>query len=539
MANRGLLFWTAIAWLLFAAGALWLTRSGLQLDTDSAMRLAEVRDLLNGQSWFDTSQHRMNTPYGLPMHWSRLADAPLALLMLGSQSLALNLWPLLLFGCVLFLLARLAAGLGGQRAGIVVLPLALLCAEIHGTFAPGNIDHHGLQLALMLTAMTGVVERRPRLTAVVVALGLGVGLESLPYAVMAIGICLFDRDNLRRFGLTLLAVALVLLVGTTADPYRLTPVCDTYSLFYAALLMAGGAGVVAITFLPRYRLAGFAALALGLLGLAALLNPACLAGPYAGLDPRMRTLFFARINEAHPVWEFIKLAPSETVGGYLYAAFALLLCFFAPAGRSRLAVILFAATALAVATIQVRAVPFALLFALPGLAAALVRLTQKHSIVWLAAAVILCNGVAFTLAGAMVEGKDHVAVRAMAFKAQADCGHEPALAVLNALPPGRVAAFVDQGPGILAYTADSAIAGPYHRDAAGIFDSYAIFAGPDPRAILKRRGINYLVTCRAAPDWDFYRAHGGLLARLAKGDVPDWLAPAGRSGDVEAYKVAR
>lgn len=527
-----------MTWLLFAAGALWLTRGGLQLDTDSAMRLVQVRDLLHGQSWFDTVQHRMNTPYGLPMHWSRLADAPLALLMLGSQALALKLWPLLLFGCAVFLLVRLAAALGGETAGIAVLPLALLCTEVLGTFAPGNIDHHNLQLVLMLTALTGIVERRPRLAAIAVALGLGVGLESLPYAVVAIGLSLLDRGTLRPFGLTLLASALVLLVATTADPYRLTPVCDTYSLFYGALLMAAGAGAAAISFLPRHRLAGFAVLALVLLGLAALLNPVCLAGPYGGLDPRMRTLFFARINEAHPIWEFVKLAPSETVGGYVYAAFALLMCCFAPPGRARRAVVLFAATALVVATIQFRAVPFALLFALPGLAAALVTLMEKRSVILLAVMILLCSGAAFILAGAMVEGQDRVAARARAFKAQEDCGYAPSLAVLRDLPPGRVAAFVDQGPGILAYSGDSVIAGPYHRDAAGILDSYAIFTGPGPRAILKHRGIDYLMTCRAAPDWGFYRARGGLVAQLAKGDVPGWLMPAGRSGDVDVYRVA-
>ena len=34
------------------------------------------------------------------------------------------------------------------------------------------------------------------------------------------------------------------------------------------------------------------------------------------------------------------------------------------------------------------------------------------------------------------------------------------------------------GPAILAYTKDSAIAGPYHRDAAGILDTYDLFTGP-------------------------------------------------------------
>jgi hypothetical protein len=147
------------------------------------------------------------------------------------------------------------------------------------------------------------------------------------------------------------------------------------------------------------------------------------------------------------------------------------------------------------------------------------------------------NGGAFTLAGAIAEGQDRVALRAMRFAAQEVCGQEPVLAALKALPPGRVAAFVDQGPAILAYTGDSVVAGPYHRDGAGILDSYAIFAGADPHAVLQKRGIDYLMTCRAAPDWDFYREHGGLIAQLVAGRVPAWLMPVGRSGAVELYKV--
>ena len=159
---------------------------------------------------------------------------------------------------------------------IVVLVLALLCSGLYAAFAPGNIDHHGLQLVLMLAALHGVIERRPHLGAVAVALGLGVGLESLPYALAAIGFWALDKDKARAFGITLAGMALVLLAATTADPYRLTPVCDTYSLFTAALLVVGGTGIAAISFLPRHRLAGLAVLALALLALAALLNPGLL-----------------------------------------------------------------------------------------------------------------------------------------------------------------------------------------------------------------------------------------------------------------------
>lgn len=99
----------------------------MPLDTDNSMRLAQVRDLLHGQAWFDTAQHRMNVLNGLPMHWSRPVDAPLAPLMGVSEGFALRAWPPILFLAVLLLLS-LAASNGmlqfiaftrrGVRAGL-------------------------------------------------------------------------------------------------------------------------------------------------------------------------------------------------------------------------------------------------------------------------------------------------------------------------------------------------------------------------------------------------------------------------------------
>ena len=50
------------------------------LSTDDAMRLVQVRDLLAGQGWFDTTQYRLDPPAGVLMHWSRLIDLPIAAL---------------------------------------------------------------------------------------------------------------------------------------------------------------------------------------------------------------------------------------------------------------------------------------------------------------------------------------------------------------------------------------------------------------------------------------------------------------------------
>ena len=56
-------------------------RAGEMLSTDDAMRLVEVRDFLAGQGWFDLTQYRLSPPDGVPMHWSRLIDLPLAALI--------------------------------------------------------------------------------------------------------------------------------------------------------------------------------------------------------------------------------------------------------------------------------------------------------------------------------------------------------------------------------------------------------------------------------------------------------------------------
>ena len=50
-------------------------------DPDDIMRLVEVRDLLGGQGWFDPDQYRIDPLREVPMHWSRLVDIPLALVI--------------------------------------------------------------------------------------------------------------------------------------------------------------------------------------------------------------------------------------------------------------------------------------------------------------------------------------------------------------------------------------------------------------------------------------------------------------------------
>ena len=100
------LLWAVICAVLVTQG--WpqiTTLSGW--DPDDQLRLVQLRDFLNGQSWFDTTQYRLNAPDGAPVHWSRLVELPLALLVLmfrplfghaGAEMIAGTTVPLLLLG---------------------------------------------------------------------------------------------------------------------------------------------------------------------------------------------------------------------------------------------------------------------------------------------------------------------------------------------------------------------------------------------------------------------------------------------------------
>ena len=59
----------------------------LQLtDPDDYMRLVQVSRWLNGASWYDVSQPRMNPSEGVEMPWNRMADIPIASVIAALQT---------------------------------------------------------------------------------------------------------------------------------------------------------------------------------------------------------------------------------------------------------------------------------------------------------------------------------------------------------------------------------------------------------------------------------------------------------------------
>src|SRR4051794_41124003 len=141
-------------------------------DNDSLLRLVEVRDMLAGQGWFDLHQYRMGPEGGFVMHWSRLVDAPLAVIILAASALtgsmamaeaiAQVLWPSLLFCLAVFFLARAARSFAGVGAVLPAIVIGAAALHFIGIFLPGALDHHNVQLTLTMASLSLLLEAPAR-----------------------------------------------------------------------------------------------------------------------------------------------------------------------------------------------------------------------------------------------------------------------------------------------------------------------------------------------------------------------------------------
>lgn len=577
----------AIVWLEYALSNLILALrhpSGLPLVADDAMRLVQVRDLLAGQSWFDVTQWRMDPPLGVAMHWSRLIDAPLAglILLFGlftsramAEIWAVSVWPLLLLLAVWLASARIAQRLVDREAGVAALLLSVACVFTLGYFHPGEIDHHNAHIALSLWTVAFLMEseRTPRDAALAAALSvvsLAIGLETLPYVIAVVcvmaGIWIVKGDDcarsVRAFGLCFAAAALILLFTVVASRERWSMDNLSFSGIHAALCVAGGLGLAALTY-PRIsaadrlrRFAGLALLAAVLFGALLVAAPGFFAGPYDWISPELNRVWLSRIEEARSPMVTAALEPGFFFATYVYALLGVLASLLALVlvDRDRrlgaLVLVLLSCVALLVSTYEVRGAPFAILFCVPGMAAAVRLLALRFMRPgWTRAAAMILGLAAlsnftFMMIGAYaIEGIDHVVARNAARDASLDCMGEKAVQPLIGLPIGQVAAFIDIPPAILLYTPHSVMAGSY-RDPDAILDTYKLFSEPPgaARQIVARRHVSYVMTCATSNDYAFYKSEGGstgLLSQLDKGVVPGWLAPLPPGGPHNAVRVYR
>ena len=574
-----LLTFGLLAAALLARAVLNWNSAPLFADTDDAMRFTVVRDLLAGQDWFDPVQHRLNTPFGAEMHWSRLVDLPIAALILllrplagtAAELAAAQIWPLILLLGLLSLSAKITVKLAGRDGLLPALVLTALCLVTLVEFAPGRIDHHSVGILLTLTMLYCTMEalNRPRLAAgagLAAAAALAVAIENLPptaAAIMAFGLMWAlapaHAVALRIFGLSFAGGALALAALTLSPDRWLLPACDAISVVYVTAAAGVGIAFVALSMLPvrqTWARLGLGVVAAGALaGGLVLVFPQCLGGPYSQLDPWLAEHWMSRVGEAAPIWESLGGTPSYILG----TAVPVLLALAATAWRllrgsagdrgQWLIYALFLAVAAVVMLVQVRGARIAAELAVPAgawliLAARNRYLARRGPLEiaglvasWIGFAGIVIAAAATVMNPAAPPPPGSSGAEA-AGKKQA-CLMQDAFAGLASLPPARVMTPVDLGAHVLAFTPHQVVAAPYHRNQQGIRDAMEFFNQPmeEARAILDARGIGLVAVCPQLPEMAGLAeaADDSFVKLYARGALPGWLIE--RSDDDSPLRI--
>jgi hypothetical protein len=569
----------AVVWL--AVSATLLFAGPAELSTDDAMRLVQVRDWRAGQAWFDLTQYRLDPPAGIMMHWSRLIDAPLAALIRAGELLwapgiaervAVTIWPLGLLLLFVIGAASLAFQLAGDRGAQLAVVFAALSASVLQHFRPGAIDHHGAQIVLLMLALALIVRRPDRPAAAALAGGLcavslAIGLEMAP-AIAVLAACVAMRwiavgvpvARATTGFATTFAITVAILFVVAVPPARYGDAqCDALSIDHVGAAVIGGLGLGLVSMLspatlPR-RLAGGVAIAAALALIVIVRSPACLLDPLR-VDPRVVELWLSHVEESRNLGSVLRDMPHEVIPLFGLPLFGLVIASLCTARRDDRWSWITCAAVLAMLTgyaiYQVRSVSGANAVAAALVPAALVRLWPAGRSLALglrpAAAVLLLvfNPVTLILAGQGANaGADRLLARGrdeLVSQGPGTCRRARDYAMLDALPRGRVLAFIDAGPMILMQTPHAVLAAPYHRNNSGNLAMLEIMLGRPEDAVtrLAAMQIDYVAFCPGAAERHIYAraAPNSLAASLAAGSVPAGLEPIDRGEhELKAYRV--
>lgn len=573
-------------WLLWSAVLLTFgirAGDGVMVDPDDFMRMAQVRDWMAGQSWFDVTQYRINPPEGGSMHWSRLLDVPVAgLIGLArlfvsppmAEYTAVMLLPILLLGVLMLLLYRTVRSLADERAALFAAFLVPTFPLIIRQFMPGRVDHHSWQIVMAALTMLALFDRNSKRGALVMAFALSlwmhISIEGLPYAVMIGAILaltyLFpmattgQSSDTRLFpyvgGLAVFSAGL--LVATQSPGNISVPYCDAVSwpLLAALTILSAGFGIGHFILKPERPATKIVMLAMVGIGGAAvflLSSDSCALDPFGNLTPLVREYWHETISEGLPIHK--QGAAIISLLLFVPMLFAAWIATFYRRESDELrqkqwlvlGMLVLAATLLSFKVQRTAGV--AELFALPGIAALTVLAVQRFrasasSLVrvlgTVGAILALSPMMAFVAGDALFAAPVKPAQNPAAKVKVRGCN----MGDLNRLPTGTIFTTMAAGPEILYRTRHSVYVSGYHRNNKVMGRLIATMLGPVDKArhTLAAAKIDYVVFCPTHFEARSYLHEGkaNFAASLLSAKLPEWLRPVTgfSNSDMRVYRFS-
>ena len=568
-----------ILWLGFFAASLFIHRDSIATlafsDPDNAMRLVQVRDLIAGQNWFDTTQYRTNPGTGGLTHWSRFIDAPIFGLIeflslfvdpRTAERWVLAAYPPLLALPLLLVFSRILQRLGDRQFVFIGLAIAATTITYLHHFAPLNIDHHNWQILLSVVllwlALRPATFANGFLSAFIASVYVEISLEGFPFLGVFWALFVLDwlRDPARASRLRGFSAGMILLPLLWSWPLRGTSYvssvfCDSFSLPYiAAAALAGAVFLICLTVPSRWtislvrRLAIVGAAGIAFAAVFLLTGTACLAGPFGELEPLVRIFWYEPILEGRPLWEqvparMVAYSVATAVGG----AATIWACSRAR-GRPdaenwmRVGFLILCGTIMAVLVIRSLAVAHAFMIpAFAALATAFWRWGDAGSSTWRR----LCGTLLLLLSMPTIDialgfKLSLLTTRSTASGSTPVCLSRGDLALAHE-PPALLFSSIHIAPTLLVGTPHSVVTTGHHRNHAAINRVLTAFLAPPAvaRGLVGATGARYLVFCENELAILAGARPQGLAAQLLEGRRIDWLEPQDRlsSGGFHVYRI--
>jgi hypothetical protein len=537
-------------------------------DPDDQLRLVQLRDFLGGQSWFDTTQYRMNAPAGAPMHWSRLIELPLALIvslfspLIGTaraEMLAGTVVPLGCLGAIAFMASAIASRFGGKFAGVAAVIIVIIAPSILIQTRPMRIDHHGWQVVMAMLGLWSLYWPYRKRGGVVLGLALAAWLHiSLEGAPLTAAFFLFlgarwvfgRSDGVRLFW-TLVAFALAslaLFFGTQSAGIYAHNYCDTISPMHIAAIALGTAillPAIHARFEQRlWRLTAALVAGAAIIGCILFAAPICAQGAFAGLDPLVREYWYVNVSEGLPIWRQDSEAAWTLIAGPLAGLVALIAVRRRSDDPQWGALDYFVGVATLLSLFVFRSVTVAAAFASIPVAIWIAPLMDR----WRSCAVpvrrigLVVLMIVLVMPGAIIgpvvrklTAEPETTMGAKAEAQSSKCESVKSISMLSLLPDSNLIAPFDMGPAILMTTRHRVLASSHHRNERGMHDQIEIFRSTPEKArvLLKKHGITRIAVCTDEAEMGLYvgKAPKGLWAQLAAAKLPDWLENEGVYGD--------
>lgn len=576
-----------VFWLVYALVVVLLFRDVPQASSmmnlmanDDLVRLVEIRDWLNGQGWADLMQYRMGPEGGTLMHWSRLVDAPIAAIirlaaivlpMAQAEALAMVVWPLALSGGLLVIFRQGGRALGGESAGNFAMLMGALALLATQKFDAGSLDHHNLQLIVIMGALSALVVadsglKTGAIAGVACAVSLAIGLEAILFvAVLAVYVAIMWVATGQKaraqalgfslaFSLGLAALFLLLRPDFSATAFR----CDAFG---PELLWVGLAGALGLAGLVTVgggltlakRVVGIVILAVVVFAITKAVSPYCLTNPLDQLSNDVATLWLSRIEEARPLLTYVKLNNGQNAGLLISPLVVMGIAAWLALDRrfTARALLMLAMVAIAygMALYQLRGASF--LMVLSGLpaAAGLAEIyhkyrsgSQKAGFVVLILLVLSLPQVPTVIAYEYLFSQNQAATTAQvaALPPEKTCLSQASFDRFSTASPGMVLANTNMGAQLLAYTPHAVLTSNFHRNNAGIQAGIDIgrAALADVPSLLTAADIRYVAYCAGDGSLNVLASWfpDGMWASLDKEDVPNFLAPLFQDGLI-VYEV--